>query len=54
VVEARERVGGRIWSHEEPGIPVSIELGAEFIHGRAGATFDLIAKAGSAAVDAGG
>jgi monoamine oxidase len=54
VVEARERVGGRIWSHEEPGVPVPIELGAEFIHGRAKATFDLIAKAGGAAVDSGG
>jgi monoamine oxidase len=54
LVEARDRVGGRIWSHDEPGVPVPIELGAEFIHGRAEATFDLIAKAGSAAVDAGG
>ncbi|MGZ9004413.1 MAG: flavin monoamine oxidase family protein [Burkholderiales bacterium] len=54
VIEARERVGGRIWSHEEPGVPVPIELGAEFIHGRAQPVFDLLARAGSAAVDAGG
>ena len=54
LIEARERVGGRIWSHDEPGVPVPIELGAEFIHGQAKATFDLLAIAGSAAVDAGG
>jgi monoamine oxidase len=54
VVDARERIGGRIWSHEEPGVPVPIELGAEFIHGRAKATFDLISQAGGAAVDTGG
>jgi monoamine oxidase len=54
LIEARERVGGRVWSHEEPGLPVPIELGAEFIHGRAAPTFDLVTKSGSAAVDAGG
>lgn len=32
VVEARERIGGRIWtSHEWPGIP--LDLGASWIHG---------------------
>jgi monoamine oxidase len=54
LIEARARVGGRVWTHEEPGIPVPVELGAEFIHGRAKATFELIERAGSAAVDAGG
>src|SRR5687767_9523967 len=51
LIEARERVGGRIWSLDEPGFPVPIELGAEFIHGRAESTFTLLEKAGSAAVD---
>jgi monoamine oxidase len=51
VLEARERVGGRIWSLDEPGLPVPVELGAEFIHGRAESTFSVLAKAGSAAVD---
>ena len=51
LVDARERVGGRIWSHEEAGLPVPVELGAEFIHGRGRATFALLEKAGSAAVD---
>ena len=54
LVDARERIGGRIWSHHEPGLPVPVELGAEFIHGRADATFSLLESAGGAAVDAGG
>jgi monoamine oxidase len=51
VVEARERVGGRIWSHEEPGVPVPIELGAEFIHGEAPVTASLLASAGLSAME---
>lgn len=51
VLEARDRVGGRIWPREAPGLAVPVELGAEFIHGRAKPTFALLAKAGSAAVD---
>jgi monoamine oxidase len=36
VLEARDRIGGRVYTHHEPqGRP--IELGAEFIHGRADA-----------------
>jgi monoamine oxidase len=31
VLEARDRLGGRIWSHHTPHGP--IELGAEFVHG---------------------
>ena len=52
VLEARERIGGRVWSLEVPGLPVPVELGAEFIHGRPAATFSLMRKAGIAAVDA--
>lgn len=35
VLEARERVGGRIFSLNDDSLPVAIELGAEFVHGRA-------------------
>lgn len=35
VLEARERIGGRIWTHRDRDTPVPIELGAEFIHGSA-------------------
>lgn len=52
VLEARERIGGRCWSHQVPGLPVPVELGAEFIHGRPAATLALLEKAGTAAVDA--
>ena len=54
VVEARLHVGGRAWSHHERGLAVPLELGAEFIHGRAASTFSILMSAGSAAVDAGG
>src|SRR5258708_2611360 len=33
VLEARERVGGRIFTLRQPSLPTTIELGAEFIHG---------------------
>jgi monoamine oxidase len=35
VLEARDRVGGRILTHHDARSPVAIELGAEFIHGAA-------------------
>ena len=54
VLEARDRIGGRVWSHPEPGLAVPVELGAEFIHGRAEITFALLEKAGVAAVDCAG
>jgi monoamine oxidase len=54
LIDARERVGGRIYSHREPGMPMPIELGAEFIHGEAEAIFALLERHGGAAIDAGG
>jgi len=44
LVEARARVGGRIYTDHTLGYPV--ELGAEFIHGRPKETFDLVEKFG--------
>jgi monoamine oxidase len=52
VLEARDRIGGRVWSLDVPGLPVPVELGAEFIHGRPAATFSLMRQAGIAAIDA--
>lgn len=52
VLEARDRIGGRVWSLEIPGLPVPVELGAEFIHGRPTATLARMRRAGIAAVDA--
>lgn len=42
VLEARDRIGGRIHTLKLPGLPASVELGAEFIHGTAPATYSII------------
>jgi monoamine oxidase len=46
VVEARERIGGRMHTLHVPGLPLPIELGAEFIHGDAAPTFAIADAAG--------
>jgi monoamine oxidase len=53
LLEARDRVGGRIWTRREPGLAVPVELGAEFIHGHAPVTRGLLARAGAPAIDSG-
>ncbi len=40
--EARDRIGGRIFTVHEPLCPYAIELGAEFIHGRPRENLDLV------------
>ena len=45
VLEARERIGGRAWTRRMPGLTWPVELGAEFIHGRARATMSLLKQA---------
>jgi monoamine oxidase len=54
VLEARDRVGGRMFTRHEPGVTLPIELGAEFIHGYAPATVGWLAKSNTAIVDAHG
>ena len=44
VLEARDRIGGRVYTHRDPESPVPIELGAEFVHGKSPALWQ-IAKA---------
>jgi monoamine oxidase len=34
LLEARERLGGRIFTQHDPAFPIPVELGAEFVHGR--------------------
>jgi len=46
VLEARERVGGRIDTRAEPDWPVPIDLGAEFVHGRSPILIDGLHAAG--------
>ncbi|MCI0613953.1 FAD-dependent oxidoreductase, partial [bacterium] len=40
VLEARDRIGGRIYTYHDAPNEVPIELGAEFIHGRLGWRFE--------------
>jgi len=54
VLEARDRVGGRMFTRREPGVTLPIELGAEFIHGCAPATLGWLARSNTAIVDAHG
>jgi monoamine oxidase len=51
LLEARDRVGGRVWTRHESDTPVPIELGAEFIHGQIPQTLNLLHEVGSAAVN---
>jgi monoamine oxidase len=54
VLEARDRIGGRLSTREDVGLPVPIELGGEFIHGTAAVSFALLRAANSVAIDTGG
>jgi monoamine oxidase len=42
LLEARDRVGGRILTVHPAGLEVALELGAEFVHGRPPESFELI------------
>jgi monoamine oxidase len=52
LLEARDRVGGRILTRHEPDLPVPLELGAEFVHGTAPATLKWLAGRNTALLDA--
>ena len=54
ILEARDRVGGRVWTRHEAGLSAPVELGAEFIHGQIAATFELLQEVGKAALDSSG
>ncbi len=49
ILEARDRIGGRAWSH--PSSPPLIEYGAEFIHGAQKEIFDLLTPYGGSFVE---
>jgi monoamine oxidase len=46
VLEARDRIGGRIFTMRPSGIGLPVELGAEFVHGRPRETFAIVRAAG--------
>ena len=50
IVEARDRIGGRVWTRLEPELTAPIELGAEFIHGDSPETSGLLRQVGAAAI----
>jgi len=50
VLEARDRLGGRVWTRLEPELSAPLELGAEFIHGDAPETPRLLRQGGTAAI----
>ena len=52
LLEARDRIGGRIWTRRETGVAVPIELGAEFIHGHAPITEGLLTASGAPVIEA--
>jgi len=54
VLEARDRIGGRVLTHHDPRIPLPLELGAEFIHGDAPITTALLNEAGLSSIDVSG
>src|SRR5580765_7523812 len=45
IIEARDRIGGRILTHLDPVCDCPIEFGAEFIHGKPPEIWDLLRKA---------
>lgn len=51
ILEARNRIGGRIHTFRDRTLKVPIEQGAEFIHGRPRVTWELVRQAGLKTVD---
>lgn len=46
ILEARDRIGGRVYTERARGLNAPIEYGAEFIHGKARAIWDALEQAG--------
>ncbi|MGH9583020.1 MAG: flavin monoamine oxidase family protein [Bryobacteraceae bacterium] len=53
-LEARNRIGGRIYTRHDPLLPIPIELGAEFVHGRPREIWDIVDAANLTAYDIAG
>jgi monoamine oxidase len=54
LLEARDRLGGRIWTRHELDSVAPVELGAEFIHGEIPQTFQLLQEVGKSALEVDG
>ena len=46
ILEARHRLGGRIFTLRDPLSPLPVELGAEFVHGEPAETLEIVRAAG--------
>jgi monoamine oxidase len=42
ILEARDRLGGRVHTIREPRLPIPVELGAEFVHGKPPEIWDIV------------
>lgn len=51
LLEARPRIGGRIHTIHQPGLPLPIEAGAEFVHGTPAETWQIIRAANLVAAE---
>jgi monoamine oxidase len=51
ILEARPRIGGRIFRQHVPDLPLPVELGAEFIHGAGASTFGIVDAAALVAAE---
>ncbi len=54
ILEARDRVGGRVFTKDDPDLNFPLELGAEFVHGHAPETIELLRRSGGFAIDTAG
>jgi monoamine oxidase len=51
ILEARDRIGGRILTRNVPSFPAPIELRAEFIHGEPREIWDVVEATGLTTVE---
>jgi monoamine oxidase len=51
ILEARDRIGGRVHTIQDESLSLPIELGAEFVHGKHHALFDLLESSRTAFSD---
>jgi monoamine oxidase len=51
VLEARDRIGGRVYSQWISSMPIPVEFGAEFVHGEPPEVWEIIEMAGLAACE---
>src|SRR5512141_2615868 len=47
ILEARDRIGGRVYTQRAAGYDAPIELGAEFIHGKPPEVWKLLEESGT-------